>query len=422
MPDTIICPQCKASIEVTEVLSAQLRSELRREFDAEQRKREAELSDREADLARAKQDVAAAKAAVDQLVAEQLQKERQQLTEKARLEAKEQLSVEFQDLQQQLAASNDQLKTARAAELQLRQERRQLEQEKESLELTLARRLDEERGKIREAARKEAVEETQLKAAEKDKLISDLNRQIADLKRKSEQGSQQLQGEVLELTLEDALARTFPYDTITPVPKGIHGGDVIHEVRDASGHVCGLILWESKRTKAWSEGWLPKLRDDQRAAKAQLAILVSAELPKHIANFGCVDGVWVTGWPCAVALAHAICAGLIEVGRAKQAMDGQHGKMELLYQYLSGSEFRHHVEGIIEAFVTLKDDLEAEKRATQRLWAKRDEQLERAISQTAGMYGDLQGIVGRALPAIGQLTMPGLLEGSDPDAPAGTEE
>ena len=422
MADTIICPQCKSAIEVTEVLSAQLRSELRREFDAEQRKRDAEISQREADLRRAQQDVAAAKAAIDQQVAEQLQEERQQLTDKARQEAKEQVAVEFRDVQLQLTASNEKLKTAQEAELQLRQQRRQLEQEKESLELTLTRRLDEERGKIREASMKEAAEQNQLKVAEKDKLIGDLSRQIDDLKRKSEQGSQQLQGEVLELTLEDTLARTFPYDTITPVPKGIHGGDVIQEVHDTSGHVCGVILWESKRTKAWSDGWLPKLRDDQRAAKAQLAILVSTELPTSIATFSCVDGVWITGWPCAIALAHAIRSGLIELARAKQAMDGQHGKMEVLYKYLSGSEFRHRVEGIVEAFVTLKDDLEVEKRAIQRTWAKREKQLERAISQTAGMYGDLQGIVGRTLPAIGQLTMPGLLEGTDPDAPAVTEE
>ena len=301
------------------------------------------------------------------------------------------------------------LRAAQESELALRKERRELEEQKQSLELTVNRRLDEERTTIRESAKKEAADERQLKDAEKDKLISDLRTQIENLNRKSEQGSQQLQGEVMEIALEELLRQQFPFDEITPVPKGVHGGDVIQTVRDASGTTCGVILWESKRTKNWSDGWLPKCRDDQRAAKAQIAILTSIELPKDVSTFRHVEGVWVTSRLCAIHLAS--CAFEWALSRWQQqerSVDGRNDKMEVLYTYLSGQEFRHRVEGIVEAFVTLREDLEAEKRATQRIWARREKQLERAAAQTAGMYGDLQGIIGGSLPVIEHLDLASL--------------
>jgi hypothetical protein len=410
MSDNIICPNCRFEIEVTEVLSAQLRAQLQKEFDAEIRTKELAIAEREKEVARARQAVEAAEQDIDRRVKEQLAKERTKLSDEALAKAREQVTVELRDKDEQLADAALKLKAAQDSELALRKERRELEEQKQALELTVNRRLDEERGKIRETAKREADEERRLKDAEKDKIVTDLRAQIEEWRRKSEQGSQQLQGEVLEITQEDLLRQHFPFDDIAPVPKGIHGGDVIHSVRDATGMICGIILWESKRTKNWSDGWLPKLRDDQRAAKAQIAILVSVELPKDVSTFRHIDGIWVTSVPCAISLACALRAGLLEVAAAKRAMDGRTDKMELLYTYLSGPEFRHRIEGIVESFVTLREELEAEKRATQRIWAKREKQLERATTQTAGMYGDLSGIIGSSLPRIASLELPALLE------------
>jgi hypothetical protein len=408
MSDTIICPKCQYEIEVAEVLSAQLRSQLQKEFDADIRKKESAIAEREQEVVRAKDAVKKAEQDIDGRVADQLAKERKQLSDEALAKAREQVTVELRDKDQQLADANTKLKAAQDAELALRKERRELEEQKQTLELSVNRRLDEERSKIRETAKKEADEERRLKDAEREKLVNDLRQQIEEWRRKAEQGSQQLQGEVLELELESLLRQHFPFDEILPVPKGIHGGDVIQIVRDASGTICGIILWESKRTKNWSDSWLPKLRDDQRAAKAQIAILISIELPKEVTTFRHIDGIWVTSSGCAINLASALRAGLIEVAAAKRSLDGRHDKMEVLYSYLSGQEFRHRVEGIVEAFATLRDDLEAEKRATQRMWAKREKQLERATTQTTGMYGDLQGIIGAALPTIKSLDQPRL--------------
>jgi hypothetical protein len=417
MPDTILCPNCQTPIELTEVLSAQLRGQLRQEFEVEIDRKEKALADRERKLFSEKQSLEQAAREIDQQVAERLEGERKQLTATALAKAREQVTIELRDKDEQLSDVQGQLKAARDAELALRQERRKLEEEKNTLELTLTRRLDEERSKIRETAKKEADEERRLKDAEKDSLINTLRTQIEDLRRKSEQGSQQLQGEVLEVALEELLRRYFPFDEITPVAKGIHGGDVVQTVRDATGAVAGQILWESKRTKNWSDGWLPKLRDDQRAAKAQVAILVTIELPKEVTTFRHIDGVWVTSSPCAIPLASALRTALIEIAAAKRSVEGRNDKMEMLYSYLSGQEFRHRVEGIVEAFVTLREDLEAEKRAMQRIWAKREKQLERATAQTAGMYGDLSGIIGASLPRIDNLEHPQLGSGEPAQNP-----
>ena len=319
--NNIVCPNCKFEIEVAEVLSAQLRGEIRKEFEVEQRKKDAQLTERENALQRQLSELQQAKATIEQQVADKLEKERQQLSENALKKAKEQVAVELQDSRQQLEEIRGKLKSAEQTELELRKERRQLAEQKEALELTVTRKLDEERAKIREAAKKEAADERQLKDAEKDKLVNDLRTQIEELRRKSEQGSQQIQGEVLELVMEDLLRRTFPLDTIQPVAKGVHGGDVLQIVHDATGAECGIILWESKRTKAWSDGWLPKLRDDQRAAKAHVAILISVEMPKGVTTFECVDGVWVTCQACALALAAALRSGMIDAATARRAGD-----------------------------------------------------------------------------------------------------
>jgi hypothetical protein len=408
MPNTIICPKCKTEIEVTEALSSQLRDELRQQFEAEAQRKEQDFLTREDALKKREASLATAQQSIDQQVQAKLTVERQRLSDQAMALARESVALELKGKEEELTQTKTKLREAQQAELDVRRRAQQLDEQKRELDLTLARKLDQEREKIREAAKKEAAEERALKEAEKDKLIGDLTRQINDLKRKSEQGSQQAQGEVMELELEGLLRREFPYDDIVPVPKGVHGGDVLQHVRDSAGCPCGTVLWESKRTKAWSDGWLPKLRDDQRAAKAQIAALATLEMPKGLSTFGCVDGVWVTSRPCLLGLASALRSSLIEVAVAKRALQGHQGKMEILYNYLSGSEFRHRVEGIVEAFVALSTDLEKEKAAMQRIWAKRQKQIERAVANTVGLHGDFSGIIGSSLPQIEKLELPAI--------------
>lgn len=219
-------------------------------------------------------------------------------------------------------------------------------------------------------------------------------------KTEAEQGSQQLQGEVQELHLESILRAKFPRDNIEPVPKGEYGGDILHRVLGPTGQVCGTILWESKRTKNWSDGWLSKLREDQRAAKAEIAVIVSQALPKNVEIFDLTDGVWITEPRCLVPIAVALRQSLLELAAARQATDGQQTKMEMVYQYLTGPRFRHRVEAIVEKFSDMQADLDKERKMMTRLWAKREEQIRGVVESTAGMYGDLQGIAGKTLQEI----------------------
>jgi hypothetical protein len=254
-----------------------------------------------------------------------------------------------------------------------------------------------------------------LKVREKEEQIASMQRQIEDLRRKAEQGSQQLQGEVQELALEGLLPQKFPRDVIEPVPKGEFGGDLIQRVVGPAGQVCGSILWEAKRTKNWADGWLGKVREDQRAAKADMALTVSHALPKGLQTFDQIDGVWVTEPRCAVAVAIALRESLIALAAARLAGEGQQTKMELVYQYLTGPRFRHRIEAVVERFSDMQADLDRERKTMMRLWAKREEQIRGVVESTAGLYGDLQGIAGRSLLEIEGLELP-LLDGPAADA------
>lgn len=408
MASSITCPNCKTEIEITEVMRSQLTTQIRAELEADVAAKHAELRAASSQLDRRRAEVEALQKTIDEQVRAGVESQRERLLADAAKAASENLAVEIQDRDQRLEELQGKLKALQSNELELRKRERELQSQKDELQLEVARKLDAERNMIRDEARRQYDEQHQLKDAEKEKQIADLRKQIGDLKRKAEQGSQQMQGEVQELALEELLATSFPGDSIESIGKGVRGGDLIQGVLDRRGLNCGTILWESKRTKNWSNGWLAKLRDDQRSARASCAVIVSESLPEGIDTFALVDGVWICSWSCAASLASALRVGLIEVGKSKLAAQGQHQKMELVYNYLAGQEFQQRVAGVAEAFISMQSDLESEKRSMQRIWSKREKQLQRALSNTAGLYGDLQGIIGASMPVIEGLAMPRL--------------
>jgi hypothetical protein len=368
-------------------------------------------------LAAKEQSLAAEKAKLDQLqqsmeaqVAEKLNAERQKLTAEALQRATEQKAVEMQDLQQRLAEKDTRLQQAQQLEITLRNERVKLEEQKRELELQTIRQLDEERAKIRESATRAADENHRLKEREAEEKMAAMRRQIEELRQKAEQGSQQLQGEVLELELEDMLRAAFPHDVVEPVPKGVHGGDVVQKVMTPALQYCGTILWESKRTKNWSDGFIEKLKDDQRKAKADVAMIVSVTLPKTVVHFGNMDGIWVTSRECMMPTVSALRTGLLQLAGARRAAEGQHEKMQVLYRYVSSHEFKQRVEGVVEAFLAMKEELDKERTAITKIWAKREKQIERVMESTTGLVGDIAGIVGGAMPAIPSMELPALAE------------
>jgi hypothetical protein len=395
MANQIRCPHCRAEFEVTDAIAEQLRDQLRHELDAEARRRENVAAEREQALARRERNL-------DRLVQERLESERPHLLD----EAREAFVQELHDRDAKLSEMRQRLEQARATELELRRERRQLDDERAELELTVQRTLAEERAQMQERIRRQADEDHRLKSAEKDKLVDELRRQIDELKRKAAPVPPQMLGEVLEQDLEHMLRARFPQDEFTPVPVGHHGGDMLHHVRDDAGRDCGTILWETKRTKSWQASWLPKLREDQRLAKARLAVLMSQEMPRDFADFGCIDGIYLTRRVCAMGLAAVLRLALIGIAQAERSVQNRQGKADQLLAYICGNEFHLRVGGLVEALTTMQEDLDKEKRTIEKLWAKRVKQIAAALNNTTGFHGDLEAILGGNLRPQERLELP----------------
>ena len=421
---TITCSNCKTEIKLTESLAAPLIEATRREYDKRIAQKDADIAKREASLREREDAVSRAKDTIDEQVTEKLRQERAKIATEEAKKAKLALAIDLDqkakdiaELQEVLRHRDAKLADAQKAQAELLRMQRELDDAKRELDLTVEKRVQEGLAAAREQAKKEAEEALKLKVMEAEQTIASMQKQIEDLKRKAEQGSQQLQGEVQELELEGLLSAKFPRDTIQPVPKGEHGGDVLHRIIGPLGQACGAILWESKRTKNWSDGWLTKLREDQRAVKAEVAVIVSQVLPKGVETFDLIEGVWVTHPRAVLPVALTLRHTLIEVATARQTSEGQQTKMEMIYQYLTGPRFRQRVQAIVEAFSSMQEDLDKEKRAIIKQWAKREEQIERVMQATVGMYGDLQGIAGKTLQEIEGLGLRALsaptVEGKD---------
>lgn len=402
----IICPYCHREIPLSEAITHSIRDEVRKEFENELKRKQEELSRREESLLEKER-------SISEEFSKRLLIERAKIEVETKRRLEESIGHRMKDLEEQLKQKDKILEDMRRTELQLRKERRELEERQKSLELEINRRLDEEREKIRKEAENRIVEEHRLKDLEKDKKINDLLKDIEELKRRAEQGPTQLKGEVLETELEDILRTHFPIDHIEPVAKGRRGADVLQRVHNQLGQYCGTIIWEAKRTKNWNDGWIDKLKEDQREAKAEIAVIVTTAMPKDVNNFQLIDGVWVTEYSLATCLAMALRMNLIQIANEKRAAMGKHEKMEALYSYLSGPEFSQKVEAIVNAFLSMKNDLESEKAAMNRIWAKREKQIERVITNITKMYGDMQGIIGASLPELKSLEFKSLIDSEE---------
>ena len=413
---TITCPNCKQEIKLTESLAAPLVEATRNRFEQLLAQKDMDVVRRENEIDVAKEKLANAKKSLDDEVSvkveDQLIKERTRIIDEETKKAKKAVSSDLAqkekdlaELQTAIEINQEKLAEAQSAQANIIKKERELDDARREIELTVEKGIKDKLIETRERAKREAEESLKLNIAEKDQTISSMQSKIEDLMKKADQGSQQLQGEVQELDLEENLRREFSLDVIEPVPKGEFGGDVVQRVVSVSGQLCGMILWESKRTKNWSDGWLPKLREDQRAAKADIAVIVSQSLPKGLDTFQTIDGVCVTHPRLVLPVATLLRQSLIEVAQSRQAIQGQQAKTEMVYDYLTSSRFRQRIEAIVEAFSTMQTDLEREKKVITKQWAKRDEQINRVMKSTVGMYGDLQGIAGKSLQEIESLEM-----------------
>jgi hypothetical protein len=414
MTDPILtCPSCRTEIKLTESLAAPLIADTRKRYETKLAQKEAEVSARETAIRKQQEKLVSDRQEIEAEVISRLDQERGKIAVAEARRAKRLVETDLDARAKEIADLNEVLKQrdvklaeAQQAQADLIRKQRELDDARRELDLTVENRVLAGLTAVRDKTKQETEAALGLRVREKEEQIASMQRQIEDLKRKAEQGSQQLQGEVQELALEALLRQRFTRDLIEPVPKGEFGGDLIQRIVGPAGQVVGSILWEAKRTKNWSDGWLGKLREDQRAAKADVCLIVSQALPKGVQTFDYIDGVWVTDPKCALAVAVALRESLVALSAARPAGEGQQTKMEMVYRYLTGPRFRHRIEAVVERFTEMQADLDRERKAMTRLWAKREEQINGVVDTMAGLYGDLQGIAGRSLQEIEGLQVP----------------
>ena len=390
MATEIKCPNCGHRFPMEEAVSEEFKNDLREQMLKYKKQRDEEFARKEGDLQRQARDKEAQ-------LARQAQEEREQL--------RRSVSADFENQLQLLQVANregeEKLKEARRKEMDFLQKVQDLNTKEQELDLTLQRRLIEERASLGEKIRKEELEkgalketEYQLRLRELEKQLDDQKKLAEEMKRRAEQGSTQLQGEVQELALEEMLKSAFPFDLIEEVGKGIRGADCTQTIRNSFGQVCGKIVYESKRTKDFSRDWPEKLKADMRHLGADLAILVTQAMPKDMDRFGEREGVWICSFAEVRALAHVLRDGIVRVYNASRSQENQGEKMVMLYSYLTSNEFAEQWKAVREGFMSMKLSIQRERDAMEKLWKAREKQLEKVLLNTAHIKGSIEGIAG----------------------------
>lgn len=370
MKQEITCPKCAHTFALDEAFNREIELELRQKLTAEFEKKQAET------------------------------------VRLAKVEALEQSARTLTELKVKIEAQSKELREARAQEIGLLRAKAELQEQAEKAAVEARRTLDQERDKIRKEAQRQVIEQHQLADADKDKQLTVLRQQIEELKRKAEQGSQQLQGDVQEMELEKALREQFPKDQIEPVKTGAKGADILQRVMSDDGKICGTILWESKRVKNWNDDFVDKLLRDKSEAKADLGVLVIDALPDQIVHMGCVKGVLLTTFSLAVCLAATLRVNMALLGHTRVALAGQDDQKTRMFEYFMSPQFHDKMGMIADQLNQMQEDLRKEKASISRSWGKRERQIEMVLSGTTGVRGALEAFCGAALPPMPQFELP----------------
>lgn len=417
MANEIKCPNCGTGIDVESVMAADLEEKLQQKY---QSKLQESLGRIEADkkkLETEQQLFEEKKKRENELFAQKLQQEKAKLETEIQEQVKKTVAGDYENRLKMLQSNNDEanekLREARKKEMEFLQKEQSLLNKEAELELTLQKKLQEERASITEQVRsqeneKNTLKETSylLKLKEMELQLNEQKKLAEEMKRRAEQSSMQRQGESQELLLEEILKETFPYDVVEEVGKGTEGADCIQSVRNQFGKECGKIIYESKRAKTWSNNWIDKLKADMRNRGADVAILVTQVFPKDMEKFGEKEGIWVCTFSEVSSVAYLLRSGIMRIHEIQKREENKGDKMQLLYNYLTGLEFKGQVEAIVEGFMAMKQAITKERIQAEKNWKEREKQLERVLISTSGMYGSVKGIAGASVGDIPLLDGP----------------
>lgn len=402
----VICRNCNNPVDVEETLAAQLESKYRKQLEEERKENLQKLSEERAKLKLEQEQLLKAKEEQSALIDKELNERLAAMRSALQQEATNEMKEKFDALQKENEKRKAENKQLREKELGLLELEAKLQDQQEQMELELRRKLLESQKEIEQKAKAKEREAFELEKMQLLKQIEDNKKLAEEMKRKAEQGSTQMQGEVQELALEELLQKTHVFDRVDPVPKGVRGADCLQTVVNAAQRECGTIVYESKRTKAFTNDWINKLKEDQLTCKADIAVIVTETMPKDMERFGQIDGVWVCTFHEVASLSTVLREILLKMAAARSADENKGEKMELLYNYLTSSEFVNTVKRIIENYDAMTLQLNKEKRAMTKLWAEREKQIWAVQENISGLFGSIRGIAGNELPAAQIMELP----------------
>lgn len=374
-------------------MTDEIKKELRAEMLAFKNQKDAEYRQKMADLEKQHHDM-------EQQLSLRLDQEKQRMNQEVRKRVGEEYEAKIKDLEEEREKKALQLQELQKKELELMRQKSDLELERRNFEQEMEKRVLQKQNELEEQITKREQSNNELKLKEREVQIDQLKKLIEEMKRKSEQGSMQLQGEVQELALEELLRSHFPGDRIEEVGKGVKGADVIQFVVNRLGQECGSIIYESKRTQAFAGDWVEKLKADMRSQGADIAVIVTQAMPKDMNSFGFRDGVWICSFQEARSVALVLRSSLLRIQEVLKSQENKGDKMTMLYDYLTGNEFRQHIEAIAEGFLSMKTSISKERIQMEKMWKEREKQLEKVLLNTTHMFGSIKGIAGSAIGDI----------------------
>jgi hypothetical protein len=399
---TITCPNCKYEFPIENALSQKIEDDIKSRYLKRYNEDKQKFETEKAQLAKEAELIKIQGENQEQILADKLRLAKSQLEQEAIKKAASEMALQMEMLNKELTDKSQKLKESQVKELELMQKEKQIKEREESLKLDMEKQMVARQKEIEDRVKKMESERSDLKIKELEKKLTDQAELVETMRRKAEQGSMQLQGEVLELALEELLKATFPLDSIEEVAKGVKGADCVQHIKNNMGDFCGKIIYESKRTKAFTNEWIEKLKRDMRAQQADIAVIVTETLPKDMDSFGFKDGVWICRFTDVKPLAFLLRDSLLKIHTALISQENKGEKMQMLYNYLTANEFRQNIEAVVEGFLALKDGITREKIQMEKIWKEREKQLDKVLLNTTQFYGSIKGIAGNA---VGDLKM-----------------
>lgn len=411
-PSTVKCPNCKHEFQLGDAISAEIEGKIRARYVERFNKDQKDLADKERLVEQQLENIKKQQEDQERIIADKVRLQKSVLEQEAIKKAAAEMQMQMELLNKELAEKAQKLKESQGKELEFLLKEKEIKNKEAELEITIQKKLQQEREQFTEQIKKQEQERNSLKEKEYQMQMLELKKQLDDQKklteemvRKQGQGSMQLQGEVHELALEDLLRSAFPFDTIEEVGKGVKGADAIHTVKNSLGQSCGKIIYESKNTKAFGGEWIDKLKHDMRNTQADIAVIVTETMPKDMDRFGMREGVWICNFSEIKSLAFVLRDCLIKIYAAQASQENKGDKMSMLYAYLTGVEFKQQIEAIVEGFTELQEGIQKEKNAMAKIWKEREKQLEKVLLNTTNFYGSVKGIAGNSIADIKKLEL-----------------